>query len=80
MGGHALEVLPVMWVFVAIVFVFVGLRLYTRIRLIDSLRPDDYAYTMSSVSIYLHPISFHRRSHDISRPHALSNPNPAQRC
>lgn len=44
-------VLPIMWTFVGVVFLFVGLRLYTRIHLIDSLGSDDHAYTASSVRI-----------------------------
>ncbi|ROW10044.1 hypothetical protein VPNG_06517 [Cytospora leucostoma] len=47
MGGRATTVLPLMWVFVAIVFVFIGLRLYTRLRIVDQLGADDHIYTMS---------------------------------
>lgn len=43
-------VLSSLWVFVAIAFVFVGLRLYTRLYLIDRHGPDDFAYTAGSAS------------------------------
>lgn len=49
MAGQAMVALPTMWVLVAIVLIFVGLRLYTRIHLLDSLGSDDHVYWASSV-------------------------------
>lgn len=49
MEAHASAALSAMWAFVGVVFVFVGLRLYTRLHLLDRHGPDDYAYTLSSV-------------------------------
>lgn len=50
MGGKPTSVLTVMWVLVAITFLFMALRLFTRIRIIDQLGPDDHIYTLSGVS------------------------------
>lgn len=50
METYTSAALPAMWAFVGVVFMFVGLRLYTRLHLLDSHGPDDYAYTLSSVS------------------------------
>ncbi|KAK7746386.1 hypothetical protein SLS53_002345 [Cytospora paraplurivora] len=49
MGGQATTVLPLMWAFVAIVFLFVGLRLYTRLHIVDQLGADDHIYTLSGI-------------------------------
>lgn len=52
-GGQAPTVLPVMWVLVTIVFAFIALRLYTRIKILNQLGWDDHVYTFSGVSIKL---------------------------
>ncbi|ROV94564.1 hypothetical protein VMCG_08147 [Cytospora schulzeri] len=54
MGGKATTFLPLMWVFVGIVLVFVGLRLYTRLHIVDQLGMDDHVYTLSGVFLFLY--------------------------
>lgn len=49
METHSSAALSALWAFVGIVFVLVGLRLYTRLHLMDRHGPDDYVYTASSV-------------------------------
>jgi 5-carboxymethyl-2-hydroxymuconate isomerase len=51
MGGDGLMVTTLMWVFVAITFVFVLMRLYTRVVLVDLYAIDDHAYNMAFVSV-----------------------------
>lgn len=50
-GGQATTVLPIMWVLVAIVFAFIALGLYTRIKILNQLGSDDHIYTFSGVSV-----------------------------
>lgn len=50
MGGQATTILPIMWVLVGIVFVFMGLRMYTRTHVLDQLGMDDHVYNLSGVS------------------------------
>jgi len=48
-GGKAPMALAIMWSLVAITWVFVILRLYTRIFIIQSVGPDDHTYWLSGV-------------------------------
>ncbi|KAF4955213.1 hypothetical protein FSARC_11918 [Fusarium sarcochroum] len=54
MGGKAPMALGVMWSFVAISWIFVFLRLYTRIFIIRSIGLDDHTYWLSGVLILLY--------------------------
>lgn len=47
--------IPVMWSFVGVIILFVGLRLYTRVHIKDQLGWDDHIYTASSVSTVPRP-------------------------
>lgn len=58
MGGQATTILPIMWVLVGIVFVFMGLRMYTRTHVLDQLGMDDHVYNLSGVSGYPPPLFF----------------------
>ncbi|KAJ4256251.1 hypothetical protein NW762_009331 [Fusarium torreyae] len=59
MGGKGPMALAVMWSFVAISWIFVALRLYTRIWITQSVGADDHAYWMSGVLILLYTIFTH---------------------
>lgn len=72
MGGQATVTLATMWAFVVIVFVFVGLRLYTRMHLIDSLGWDDHAYTAGSVRTSDRPCPGHLHIHQHG-PYTIAN-------
>lgn len=50
-GGQATTALAIMWVLVAVVFAFIALRLYTRIKILNQLGSDDHVYTLSGVGI-----------------------------
>ena len=50
-GGKAPMALAIMWSLVAITWVFVILRLYTRIFIIQSVGPDDHTYWLSGVRV-----------------------------
>ncbi|KUI60570.1 hypothetical protein VP1G_07795 [Cytospora mali] len=56
MGEQATTYLPLMWVFVAIVFVFIGLRLYTRLHIVDQLGTDDHVYNLSGIFLLLYVV------------------------
>ncbi|KAF4967426.1 hypothetical protein FSARC_4999 [Fusarium sarcochroum] len=59
MGGKGPMALAVMWSFVAISWIFVVLRLYTRIWITRSVGADDHAYWMSGILILLYTIFTH---------------------
>lgn len=56
MGGQATTILPIMWVLVGIVFVFMGLRMYTRTHVLDQLGMDDHVYNLSGVFLFLYTV------------------------
>ncbi|KAL4722198.1 hypothetical protein ACLX1H_010975 [Fusarium chlamydosporum] len=60
-----------MWSLVAITWIFVILRLYTRAFIIRSLGPDDHTYLLSGVLILLYTIFVH-----ISSLHGFGQPMP----
>jgi hypothetical protein len=51
MSGKAPMALAVMWSFVAMTWIFVFLRLYTRVFIKGSVGLDDHAYWLSGVSL-----------------------------
>ena len=60
MGGKAPMALAIMWSLVAVTWVFVILRLYTRIFIVQSVGPDDHTYWLSGVRVCCIGIVFHR--------------------
>jgi hypothetical protein len=71
MGGKAPMALAVMWSFVAMTWIFVFLRLYTRAFIIRSVGLDDHAYWLSGVLILLYTVFLH-----ISAHHGFGQPMP----
>lgn len=50
MGGDGPWVVTVMWSLAAIGFVFVALRIYTRVVIVKSFGVDDHVYNLAFVS------------------------------
>lgn len=49
-GTQNYQNLPVLWTFVGLVFIFAGLRLYTRLSVVKQFGWDDHIYLAASVS------------------------------
>ncbi|RGP77379.1 hypothetical protein FLONG3_4518 [Fusarium longipes] len=71
MGGKAPMALAIMWSLVAITWIFVVLRLYTRAFIIRSVGMDDYTYLLSGILILLYTVFVH-----ISGYHGFGMPMP----
>ncbi|KAH7120141.1 hypothetical protein B0J13DRAFT_568378 [Dactylonectria estremocensis] len=59
MGGKGPMAVAVMWALTALTWIFVCLRLYTRIYILQQVGPDDHAYWLSGVLILLYTVFVH---------------------
>ncbi|KAF4457691.1 hypothetical protein F53441_421 [Fusarium austroafricanum] len=56
MGGDGPWAIAVMWVLTAVVFVFVLLRVYTRVVVVESFGIDDHVYNLAFVFLLLYTL------------------------
>ncbi|KAF5020686.1 hypothetical protein F66182_7284 [Fusarium sp. NRRL 66182] len=59
MGGKGPMAMAVMWSLVAITWIFVALRLYTRAFITQAIGADDHAYWVSGILILLYTVFTH---------------------
>ncbi|KAE8374015.1 hypothetical protein BDV26DRAFT_296419 [Aspergillus bertholletiae] len=56
LAGQGVKTVVVMWVMVAISFIFVPLRLYTRIFIVRALGMDDHVFNLGWVFLFLYTV------------------------
>lgn len=61
MGGQGPWAVAIMWVVTVVAFVFVILRAYTRIKVVQSYGVDDHVYNFAFVSLGPHGPRIHGR-------------------
>ncbi|KAF5003736.1 hypothetical protein FDECE_9725 [Fusarium decemcellulare] len=71
MGGKGPMAVAIMWVFTALTWIFVALRLYTRAFVLQQVGADDHAYWLSGILILLYTVFVH-----ISANYGFGQPMP----
>lgn len=57
MGGRAPMAIATMWCLTAITIIFVALRLYTRVVVVNQLGWDDHIFLLSGVSVLVQHVN-----------------------